>query len=327
MRKLLWVGLLLLVVIAPTSGMAAAPAFPDRPMEIIAPAGPGGGFDLISRMTARALQEERLVSVPITVTNMPGGSGVVALAHVITRLRGNASTLIAVSPATSLQIVNKATQYSYKDVTPIASLIADFGVLVVRKDSTFNDFRTLIRVLRQDPGAVTVAGGSAPGSLDHIILAVAVKSGGVDPTKVRYLPFQGGGEAMAALLGGSASVLTTGASEVVAQLQSGQVRVLAVLSERRLTGVFANSPTAIEQGFNVTFPIWRGFYAPPGIPDTAVRGWENLLVTMSRSRAWAKVLDETKWFPFVLTGDRFQRFLDDHNKTLESLLKELGFLR
>ena len=282
---------------------------------------------MISRTTARALQEEKLVTTPITVTNLPGGSGVVALAHVITRLKGNPYTLIAVSPATSLQIVTKRTPYTYNDVTPITSLIADYGVLVVRKDSAFNDFRTLIGVLRQDPGAVTVAGGSSPGSLDHIILAVATKAGGVDALKVRYVPFQGGGEAMAALLGGSASVITTGASEVVAQLEAGQVRVLAVFSEQRLSGSFRNVPTALEQGFNVIFPIWRGFYAPPGISDAAIKAWEDLLVKMSRSPAWAKVLDETKWFPFVVTGDRFKRFLDENNKGFEAQLKELGFLR
>jgi putative tricarboxylic transport membrane protein len=326
LRTLLASALLAVLALSAAPG-GAAPAFPDRAVEIIAPAGPGGGFDLISRMTARALQEEKLIGVPVTVTNMPGGSGVVALAHVITRLKGNAYTLVAVSPATTLQIANRATPYTYRDVTPVASLITDYGVLVVRKDSTIKDLRTLIQVLKQNPGVVTVAGGSAPGSMDHAIFAKAAKAGGIDALKVAYLPFQGGGEAMAALLGRSASVLSTGASEVLGQLEAGTIRVLAVLAPQRLGGIFSAVPTAKEQGFDTTFAIWRGFYAPPDIPPSALRSWEDLLTRMSRTPAWAKVLNETKWFPFVLAGDRFRTFILDDTRNFETLLKDLGFLK
>lgn len=315
---------LILTVAGITNG---GPAFPDKPVEFIAPAGAGGGWDLTCRMSARVLGDEKLVGQPITVTNMPGGSGAVAIAHVVTRRKGDPYTLIAFSPALTLTIVNKNTPYSYNDVTPIAALTSDFGVLVVRKDSSINNLRTLMEVLKRDPNAGVVAGGSAPGSLDHIIFAKAAKAAGVDALKVRYIPFQGGGEAMAALLGGSASVLTTGASEVIAPLQGGQVRVLAIFSERRLGGVFANVPTAVEQGYNVTFPIWRGFYGPPEMPASAVKYWEDTLVKMSRTSNWSKVLEETKWFPFVLTGDQFRRFLAEDTKNFETLLRELGFVK
>ncbi len=319
---------LVLVLIVTTAGLTSAgPAFPDKPVEFIAPAGAGGGWDLTCRMSVRALSEEKLLGQPVTVTNMPGGSGAVAIAHVVTRRKGDPYTLIAFSPALSLTIVNKNTPYSYSDVTPIAALTSDFGVLLVRKDSTINNLRTLMEVLKRDPNVGVVAGGSAPGSLDHIIFAKAARAAGVDPLKVRYIPFQGGGEAMAALLGGSASVLTTGASEVTAQLEAGTVRVLAIFSEKRLGGVFAAVPTAIEQGYNVTFPIWRGFYGPPEMPAAAVKFWEETLVKMSTTGAWAKVLQETKWFSFVLTGDQFRRFLADDTKNYETLLRELGFVR
>ena len=322
--RLLLVSLVLAGLGAPTG---AAPAFPDRPIEIIAPAGAGGGWDTLSRMTARALAEEKLVTQPITVTNMPGGSGAVAIANVVTRRKGDPYTLIAFSPALSLTIVNRNTPYAYKDVSLITSLSTDYGILAVRKDSTINNLRTLMQVLKADPNAGVVAGGSAPGSLDHIVFAKAARAAGVDPLKVRYIPYQGGGEALASLLGGSASVLSTGASEVLGQMEAGTIRVIAVFSEQRLGGALRNVPTAIEQGYNVTFPIWRGFYGAPGMPDSAVKFWEDTLVKMSKSNAWAKVLRDTQWFPFVVSGDRFRKFIDDDTKSFETLLRELGFVK
>ena len=327
MRTALRLLLILVLLAAFAAAGAAGPAFPDRPVEIIAPAGVGGGWDTLSRMTARTLAEEKLVTQPITVTNMSGGSGAVAIAHVVSRRKGDAYTLIAFSPALTLTIVNKNTPYAYKDVVPITALSTDYGVLVVRKDSSINNLRTLIEVLKRDPGAVVVAGGSAPGSMDHIIFAKAAKAGGVDPLKARYLPFQGGGEAIAALLGGSATVLSTGASEVLGQLQAGTVRVLAIFSEQRLGGVFRGVPTAIEQGFNLTFPIWRGFYGPPEMPASAVKFWEETLAKMTRTKGWEKVLNDTQWFPFVVSGDRFRSFLDQDTKNFETLLRELGFVK
>jgi len=327
MQKLLRVALGLALLAATGGITSAGAAFPDKPVEFIAPAGAGGGWDLTCRMSVRTLMEEKLIGQVMTVTNMPGGSGAVAIAHVVTRRKGDPYTLIAFSPALTLTIVNKNTPYSYSDVTPIAALTSDFGVLVVRNDSSINNLRTLMEVLGRDPNAGVVAGGSAPGSLDHIIFAKAARAAGVDVLKVRYIPFQGGGEAMAALLGGSASVLTTSASEVIAQLEAGQVRVLAVFAEKRLGGLFANVPTAIEQGYNVTFPIWRGFYGPPEMPASAVKFWEETLVKMSQTKSWGKVLDETKWFSFVLTGDKFHRFLADDTKTFDTLLRELGLVK
>jgi len=327
MRTPLRLLLTLVVLAALAASGAAGPAFPDRAVEIIAPAGAGGGWDTLSRLTAKVLSDEKLVTQPITVTNMPGGSGAVAIAHVVTRRKGDAYSLIAFSPALTLTIVNRNTPYAYKDVTPIIALSADYGVLVVRKDSTINNLRTLMQVLRTNPDNGVVAGGSAPGSLDHIIFAKAAKAAGVDALKVRYIPYQGGGEAMASLLGGSASVLSTGASEVLSQVRAGQVRVLAIFSEQRLGGLFRDVPTAIEQGYNVTFPIWRGFYGPPDMPASAVKFWEETLSKMSKSKGWDKVLTDTQWFPFVVSGDRFRRFLDEDTRGFEALLRELGFVR
>lgn len=305
----------------------AAPAYPEKALEIIAPAGAGGGWDLTARMVARALAEEKLVTVPITVTNMPGGSGAVGIAHMVTRRKGDAHVLAVMGSSLTGTLARKAVPYSFKDVVPIAALTGDFMVIAVRKDSSFTRLRVLMDVYRRDPGLITVGGGSAPGSLDHIAFALLGKKVGVDTTKVRYVPFDGGAQAMAALLGGSITVLSTSLSEVLPNLEAGQIRVLGITAPERLGGNLRSIPTALEQGVDFVYVNWRGFYMPPDTPASVVRYWETTLERMARSRAWAKILDEMKWAPFLLTGERFRRFLDEDLSSTESALRDLGLVR
>jgi putative tricarboxylic transport membrane protein len=217
--------------------------------------------------------------------------------------------------------------YSFKDVTPIAAITGDFNVIVVRKDSTFNNLRTLVDVFRRDPGLITVAGGSAPGSLDHLAFANMAKLQGVDATKVRYVPFGDGASAMASILGGQTTVLSTSLSEALANIEAGQVRALAVLAPERLTGSLRNIQTAREQGIDFVFLNWRGFYMPPEMPADVVRFWEETITKMVKSRSWEKILEETRWAPFVMTGERLRKFLDEDLTGTQKTLTELGFVR
>lgn len=305
----------------------AAPAYPTRAVEIIAPASAGGGWDLTARMTAKALGEERLVTVPITVTNMPGGSGAVGIAHMITRRKGDSHVLAVMGSSLTGTLARKAVPYTFRDIVPIASLTGDFQVIAVRRDSSFTTLRVLLNVFRRDPALIAVGGGGALGALDHITFSLLAKKVGVDATKVRYVPFDGGGDAMVALLGGSITVLTTSLSEVLSNLEAGRIRVLAITAPERLGGSLRTIPTALEQGVDFVFVNWRGLYMPPDTPAEVVRFWETTLERMSRSRSWAKILDEMKWAPFFLTGDRFRRFLEDDLASTETALKELGLVR
>ncbi|MBI3079968.1 MAG: tripartite tricarboxylate transporter substrate binding protein, partial [candidate division NC10 bacterium] len=264
-------------ILATAAAGPAAAAFPEKAIEIIAPANPGGGWDLTSRSTAKVLTEEKLVTQPITVTNMPGGSGAVAIAHVMTKRKGDGHLLIAASPALTFTMALKRTPHTYNDVTPVAAIATDYGAIVVRKDSPFKSLKDLLEAYRKNPADVSVAGGSAPGSQDHVKIAKVIKAAGMDPTKVKYVPHQGGGEAMASLLGGHTVAASPDVSEIVGQVEAGEVRVLALLSEKRLGGSLKDAPTAIEQGVNATYIVWRGFYAAPGISKEATDFWVTTL--------------------------------------------------
>lgn len=305
----------------------AAPAYPSKTLDLIAPAGAGGGWDTTARMTAKALTDEKLITVPIAVSNMAGGSGAVAIAHMVTRRKGDTHVLAVMGSALTGTLARKVVPYSFKDVTPIAAITGDFNVIVVRKDSTFNNLRTLLDVFRRDPGLITVAGGSAPGSLDHLAFASMAKQQGVDATKVRYVPFGDGASAMASILGGQTTVLSTSLSEALANIEAGQVRVLAVLAPERLAGSLRSVQTAREQGVDFIFLNWRGFYMSPDMPAEVVRFWEETITRMVKSRSWEKILEDTRWAPFVMTGERLRKFLDEDLTGTQKTLTELGFIR
>lgn len=316
-----------------TAILASAPAgpeaaaFPEKAIEIIAPANPGGGWDLTSRSTAKVLTEEKLVTQPITVSNMPGGSGAVAISHVITRRKGDGHLLIAASPALTFTLALKRVPYTYRDVTPIAAVASDYGTIVVRKDSPFKTLKDLLEAYRKNPADVSVAGGSAPGSQDHVKFAKVIKAAGMDPTKVKYVPHQGGGEALASLLGGHTAAASPDVSEIVGQVEAGEIRVLAVLSEKRLGESLKDIPTAIEQGVNATYVIWRGFYAAPGIPKEAADFWVTTLGKMVKTEAWGKTLQANNWFEYFVGGADYAQFLNEDLEAGQALLKELGFLK
>jgi len=318
------IALVLLVGLSPT---LAGPAYPNKAFDLIAPAGAGGGWDTTARMTARALGEEKLVTVPISVINMAGGSGAVGIAHMITRRKGDTHVMAVMGSALTGTLARRAVPYTFGDVTPIAVITGDYNVIVVRKDSTFNNLRVLVDVFKRDAGLITVAGGSAPGSLDHLAFAVMAKQQGVDATKVRYVPFGDGASAMASILGGQVTVLSTSLSETLPNIEAGQVRVLAILAPERLGGSLKDIPTAREQGIDFVFLNWRGFYMPPDMPADVVKFWEETIQKMIKTKTWAKILDETRWTPFVLTGERMRRFIDGDLTQTQGTLRELGFIR
>ncbi len=321
-------GTLVALLLAASLGTGwAGPAYPNKAIDLIAPAGAGGGWDLTARMTARALQEEKLVAVPIAVTNMPGGSGAVGISHMVTRRKGDTHVIAVMGSALTGTLARKVVPYTFKDVMPIAAITGDYNVIAVRKDSSFNNLRTLVDVFKRDPGLITVGGGSAPGSLDHLAFAVMAKQQGVDATKVRYVPFGDGASAMASLLGGTTTVISTSLSELLGNIEAGQIRVLAILAPDRLGGMLKGIPTAREQGIDFVYLNWRGFYMPPDMPADVVKFWEETIEKMIKSKSWGKILDETRWAPFVMSGDRLRKFLEEDLTATQKTLTELGFIR
>jgi len=299
---------------------------PSEGIEFIAPANPGGGWDTICRTSARVLQKTGLITKPIYVSNMPGGSGSVAIAYVVKKRKGDSHLLVAASNSVTFSMAIKRALYTYDDVTPLAQVASEYGGYMVRADSRFKNLGDLVAALKADPKSVTFGGGSAPGSLDHIKVALLGKALGKDPLKIVYVPFQGGGEAMASLLGGHTDVAPLDVSEVAGQLEAGKVRVLAVLSEKRLKD-FPNLPTAVEQGVDVTFTVWRGLYMAPGVPKEAVNFWAKTIKKMVATPEWDKERKKIGWEPVVKFGNDFDIYVKAELNRYKTLLKELGFLK
>jgi putative tricarboxylic transport membrane protein len=320
---------LLLAVIAGALALpAAAPAAwePKGQLECIAPSNPGGGWDAICRTTAGVLQKSGITKETMYVTNMPGGSGAVAIANVITKRKGDTNLLVAASNSLTLTIAMKRTAHTYNDVIPLAQVGAEMGGFFVKADSPYKTLTDLANALKKDPKAATFAGGSAPGSLDHIKAAVFAKAVGVDATKVSYVPFQGGGEAMTSLLGGHTNVAALDLSEAAGQLEAGKVRCLALLSDKRSTK-FKDIPTSYEQNVKATFPIWRGLYMAPGVPAEAVQFWSGAIQKMTTTAEWNTNRERLGWEPVYKFGDDFGKFVKDETANMQTLLKELGFLK
>ena len=313
-----------LLVFSPLS--AAAAWEPEGSVEFIAPANPGGGWDTICRTSARVLQKTGLFTNPVYVTNMPGGSGSVAIAHVVEKRKGETNLLVAASNSLTFSMAIKRTPYTYKDVIPLAQVASEYGGYVVRADSPYKTLGDLVSVVKSDPRKVTFAGGSAPGSLDHIKVALLGKAIGVNPMGLVYVPFQGGGEAMTSLLGGHVEVAALDVSEIAGQLEAKKVRMLAVMSEQRLGG-FSFLPTAVEQGVNLVFPVWRGLYMAPDVPKEAVAYWSRTIQKMVATGEWNEESRKLGWEPVVRIGDDFDTYVKDELDRYGTLLKELGFAK
>ncbi len=313
------------VALATTTPAPAAAFTPDRP-ECIAPANPGGGWDTICRTSANVLQKTGALKSTMYVTNMPGGSGAVAIANVIAKRKGDNSLLIAASNSLTFTMAAGRTPHTYRDVVPLAQVAAEYGGFFVRADSKYKTLGDVTAALKVNPTSVSFAGGSAPGSLDHIKTAVYAKAVGVDPTKLVYVPFQGGGEAMTALLGGHTDAATIDIAEAGAQLEAGKIRCLALLSDKRSTK-YKDLPTTYDQGVKVTFPIWRGVYMAPGASPEAVKFWTETLTKMLASPEWNAEREKLGWEAASRFGDDFKAFVTDEHARYQALLKELGFAK
>ena len=216
--------------------------------------------------------------------------------------------------------------YSFRDLTPVAALVADPGVFVARADHGPSHWPALLAQLRQNPRSITFGGGSVRGSLDHIVLALALDAAGIDAKQVRYLPYDGGGKAMLALLGGEVDVLSTGLGETVAAIDAGQARPLAVTAAQRVAAI-AETPTFTELGFELVFANWRGVFGPPEMSADDISSHVERLRTLRESAAWQAVLQRRGWEPLAADGAAFTTFLEDQEAQLAQTLRKLGFAR
>lgn len=314
-----------MAALAMTTSAQAQEWTPSRSIEFVAPANPGGGWDTLVRTVSRVLQEEQLAERNFAAINVPGGGGAVAWAQVA-RDSGNPHKLFATSPPMILVPLAGASRYDHTDFTPVARLITDYSIVLVSANSEYQTINDLFDALKDNPG-LSVGGGSAPGSMDHISMAGLASAAGLDASSVNYIPFSGGGDAMTNLMGGHIEAVITGAGESVGQLGEGsQLRALGVSSEERLGGALADVPTYQEQGVDYTFDIWRGVMGTPDMPAEAVAYYEELFAEMLETDGWQQARDQLGWIDAYQDSEAFGVFLDEQKEQFSSVLSDLGLL-
>ncbi len=295
--------------------------------ECIAPANPGGGWDLTCRSAAQVLGELGLSRGTMRVVNMPGAGGGVAYAHTVTQRNQDPRVLVAASPATTLRLAQRQYgRFTEHDVRWVAAIGAEYGVLAVRHDAPWPDLQALVAAWRRQPESVVVGGGSAMAGQDHMKVLLLAHRAGADPRRIRYVPFDGGGEAMTSLLGGFVQVFSGEVSEVEGQLDAGNMRVLAVLAPERLRGSLADVPTAIEQGFDIEWITWRGFYVPAGIADSVYADWVSLMRQLGSSESWARARRANRLQPFLRVGDEFSTLVEEQVESFRAMSREIGLI-
>jgi putative tricarboxylic transport membrane protein len=303
---------------------AGGPIAAER-LHLLIPAGPGGGLDSTARAIGEALRSAGIRS-PVSYENMTGGGGGRAMAHFVETAERQQSTLLINSTPLIIRSLQGLFPHDHHDLMPIAGLVGEYGAFVVRADSEVDSWTQLIAALKANPRALNVGGGSVRGSLDHLILALALEKAGIEPRSVRYLPYDAGGKAMLALLGGEVEVLSTGIGEAIGYAQSGDVRILGITGPNRLPQL-PDTPTLSELGTPLVFANWRGVFAAPGTSEDRARLLQQQISQALASPAWQSAIERYGWTPFELMGTAFTQYLDEQATVLEETLNALGFIR
>ncbi|MBP1852409.1 Bug family tripartite tricarboxylate transporter substrate binding protein [Rhizobium halophytocola] len=303
---------------------AAAQAEPTKP-ECIAGAKPGGGFDLTCRLAANGLLAAKQIKEPMAVTYMEGGVGAVAYNHVIAKRAKDGNVITAASSGSALLLAQgKFGKYDETAVHWLGAIGADYGVLVVSADSPYKTLKDLVAAYKEDPTKFPIGGGGAVGSQDWMKGSLLAKAADQDPKKMRYVALEGGGAVLTALEGGHIQVGAGDAAEMVKHYEAGKVRILAVMSPERLPGALKDVPTAREQGFDIDWPIWRGFYVGKDVSEEDYNWWVNAFKTAMATPEFQKEREERGLFEFSLFGKDFQDRVDSDVARFKVLAKEAG---
>ncbi|MGR4068540.1 Bug family tripartite tricarboxylate transporter substrate binding protein [Billgrantia sp. C5P2] len=320
----------LIAIAAFTLSAGSAMAFePQGKVECLAPADPGGGWDFTCRSVGNVMEQLDLVPRSVQTVNMAGAGGGVAFAHTVSKRAGDEQLLVAASTATTTRLAQGQFPGMTADmVNWIGALGADYGVIAVAADSDYDDLPELMEALKEDPRSVKFAGGSAKGGWDHLKVLIAADAAGVeDLPRIAYLSYNNGGEAMTQVVGGHVDAFTGDISEAQGFLESGDLRVLAVLSDERLPGDFADIPTAKEQGIDAVGPNWRGFYMPADISDEAKQYWVDAMDTIYESQEWQDIMTNNGLMPFHMSAGEFETFVTEQINDIETLSKDIGLIQ
>jgi putative tricarboxylic transport membrane protein len=294
-------------------------------IHFLIPGGAGGGWDGTARGVGEALKNSGLVET-VTFENMSGGGGGKALNYIVENAQSNEGTLMVHSTPIIVRALNKTVDMGFRDVTPVAGVIGDYAAIVVGKDSPYESWDQLYAAFQEAPRDVAIGGGSAPGSMDHLVPAAILQAAGSDPLDMRYVAYDAGGKAMAGLLSGEIAALSTGLSEAIALADAGEVRILGITAPERVEAA-ADAPTFKELDVDMEFINWRGFFAAPNLPEDKRAAYAQVLEEMTTTDAWAAVRDRNGWIDIYNAGDDFSAYLANQEAEMEQLMKGMGFIQ
>lgn len=291
-------------------------------LRMMVPNSPGGGYDLTARTAVKIMEDEDITG-RVEVFNVIGAGGTVAMARLMNEA-GNEDLMMMMGLGVVGAVYTNGSAARVSDATPLAKMIEEQEGILVPADSPFRTVGDLVAAWTANPGSITVGGGSSPGGPDHLFPMEVAQTVGIDPTTVNYISYDGGGDLLTALLGNKIAAGTSGLGEYVDQIESGQVRVLAVSGSERVPGV--DAPTLREAGIDLEFTNWRGILAPPGLSDELRAEMIEALTTLHGTDAWKEALVTNGWTDAFETGDAFETFLQEQDARVESTLTELGLV-
>lgn len=312
---------LLAGLIAASASAVSAQGFqPSRPIELVVHTGPGGGSDVLARALTVIIEKEKLSPVRIQVNNKPGGGGLTAM-HYVAEKKGDDHTIaLFTSIWLTVTLVRAEAKVTVKDMTPIVRLVLEPAVIAVKADAPFKTLNDFIVAAKQSPGQLKQSGGSLM-SRDNVVRQLLQKHTGAQWT---FISFPGGGERIAALLGGHVNLMVIDPQEAGEHIRAGNMRVLAQVTGKRLAA-FSNVPTLKEAGFDIpVVPQVRGVVAPPGISKGAIAYYEDLFGRMVKTASWRKYLEDYQFEDGFLKGAEVGKFFDEYNETMRPIFKEAG---
>lgn len=313
MRKLLFAFIMTVALSATLSVVQAQPR-----LKMMIPANPGGGWDQTGRHLAAAMQSAKLVS-SVQFENKGGAGGTIGLAQFVNSAKGDPNAVLIGGMVMVGAIYLDNSPVNLSMVTPLARLTGEYEIIVVPANSPHKTMADLIKALKANPGGVSWGGGSAGGT-DHILVGLIAREAGVDPAKINYVPFKGGGEAIAAIVGGHVTAGVSGVGEFAEQIKGGRMRALAVSSPERIDGF----QTLKEQRLNVELANWRGIFGAPGITTVQRDALIKIVRGATESKAWKETLTKLGWSPIFLSGDAYKKFIDEDTKRIAGIIDSLG---
>jgi putative tricarboxylic transport membrane protein len=291
-------------------------------LKMMIPANPGGGWDSTGRALGKALQEAA-VADSVTYDNKGGAAGAIGLAQFVNSAKGDGQSMMVMGAVMLGGIITGKPPVTVTQCTPLARLTSEYNVFVVPANSPLQTMKDVVEQMKKDIGSVKWGGGSR-GSTEHIAAAMLARDLGLDAAKINYVPFRGGGEATAAILGGNVTVGGSGYSEFQQYIESGKMRAISVTSGARLKGI--NIPTMKELGYNVEIGNWRGVYGGPGITPEQRKALTDMVVKATKTKSWAESLEKNNWTPALQTGKEFEDFVEREFASLRVTMVKSGMI-